>query len=229
MFGEKLRNFILLGTEEKVGKTYVGTLLMNLLYTFDYQYGYMKFAEVGVDSIERSATAAVKDRYDIILDINDMLPYCYSYNMPVHLAGRKSNNLIDADNIQKTFAWNVSLCGAMIVEGVQDVVSPLVMEDDRVLTQVDLISKLNLSPILVVRMSDSAINHASLASYYLKSIGLDPVGIIINGFDPTNEKDVETYNLIEYYSKTPIFAVVETGKRSILTKFRLCDLIRDPN
>ncbi len=219
-----MRNLILLGAEPKVGKTYVATLLIQALKKGGFNPGYFKFAQSAIPSIEQSDAALVNNKCNCGQNLQEMLPYVYQSNLPVHLAARESGNFINPQVIQERFAWNIATHPIMVVEGVHEVICPLIMEDNQVLMQEDLISKLKLDPILVLRMSASALNQASLSIYYLKSIGFAPVGIIINGLDESNYAHCDACNLIERFTQTKIIATVGKRQRSIKIRCPLSEI-----
>ncbi|MDQ9835041.1 hypothetical protein RFY41_18795, partial [Acinetobacter soli] len=66
-----------------------------------------------------------------------MIPYIYRHSGPVHLLGRKTGNYIDAQVIQERFGWNTATHSCMVLEGIGDIISPLIMEDNEVLLQED--------------------------------------------------------------------------------------------
>lgn len=220
-----MRNLILLGAEAKVGKTYVATLLLQALKRAGYQPGYFKFASCAPVSIEQSEAALVNSKCNLGQDLSEIVPYFYQSNLPVHLAARESGNFISPSVIQERFGWNIATRNIMIVEGVQEIICPLIMEDNQVLMQEDLISKLRLEPIVLIRMSASALNQASLSLYYLKNIGLSPVGIIINGFDENNYAHCDACNLIERFTQTKIIATVGKRQRSLSLRCSLSEIV----
>ncbi|MCK0526576.1 MULTISPECIES: dethiobiotin synthase [unclassified Anaerobiospirillum] len=219
-----MKSVILLGAEPKVGKTYIASLLIQALKRSGQNPGYFKFAQAGISSIEMSDAAAIQNKCNVGQELSEMLPYVYSENLPVHLAARESGNFINPRVIQERFGWNVATHPVMVVEGTGEVICPLIMEDNQVLMQEDLISRLKLNTVVVLRMSSSSLNQASLAVYYLRNIGFAPQGIIVNGFDESNYAHCDACNLIERFTQTRIIATVGKNQRSLNLRCNLNEI-----
>ncbi len=213
---------ILLGTEPRVGKTYASILLLQELLRLGQNPAYFKFAATGIASLERSEAAVVQASCRLDQNLNDMIPYYCTASGPVHLAARRAMHFINERAITERFAWSLATHSHIVVEGVGEVVSPLIMERDQVLLQEDLIFKLQLKVILVVRMSAAALNNSVLAVNYLKSISKSPCGIIINAFNEHNYAHLDSLDLIERCTQTPVLATI--GKNSERMNLR-CNLL----
>lgn len=225
-----MKGVVLLGTEPKVGKTYIAGLLISAIQRAGKNPGYFKCAATGVPSIEQSEAALLRSQCNLGQELNEMIPFTYKASGPIHLVSRKAKRYVSKSVIQERLGWNMATHQCLVIEGVGEVISPLIMEDDRVLMQEDIISQLKLNVILVVRMCQSALNQASLASIYLRNIGLNCVGIIINGYDPNNYAHQDAYNLISRFTQLPIIGTVQKGQRSLeITNVSIEDIFFDPS
>ncbi len=205
----------LLGCEPKAGKTYVASLLLKALKQAGLNPGYFKCAATGVPSIEQSEAAAIRSMIPTGQELAEMLPYVYRQSGPVHLVARKTGKYVDAHVLQERFGWNAATHSCMVFEGIGDIISPLIMEDNEVLLQEDIISKLRLNVVPIVRMSAKSMNQATLAVLYLRRMGLDVSGIIINDYDASNYAHRDALKLIERFSQTPVIATLAKNQRNL--------------
>ena len=205
----------LLGCEPKAGKTYISALLLKALKQSGLNPGYFKCASTGVKSIEQSEAAQIRSLVPTGQELTEMIPYIYRHSGPVHLLGRKTGNYIDAQVIQEHFGWNTATHSCMVLEGIGDIISPLIMEDNEVLLQEDIISRLRLNVVPIVRMSAKSMNLSTLAVLYLRRMGLNVPGIIINDYDQANYAHRDSLKLIERFSQTPVIATVAKNQTSI--------------
>ena len=223
-----MAGMILLGTEPKVGKTYISILLVQELKRLGCTPGYYKFAATGVRNLEQSEAAMVSDACALDQELNEMIPYHYTVSEPVHLAARREQRFIKERVITERYAWNCATHNQMVVEGVGEIVSPLIMENNQVLFQEDLIFKLQLKIFLVIRMSASALSQSVLAVNYLKSISKSPAGIIFNAYNDRNYAHRDSLDLIERCTQTPVIATVQKHQRRLSCRADLLSIINAP-
>lgn len=219
---------ILLGAEPKVGKTYVSILLIEELKRLGCTPGYYKFAATGVQSLERSEAAFVSESCALDQELSEMIPYYCTSAEPVHLAARREKHFVKERVITERYAWNCATHNQMVVEGVGEIVTPLIMENNQVLFQEDLIFKLQLKIFLIVRMSASALSQSVLAVNYLKSISRSPSGIIINAYNERNYAHRDSLDLIERCTQTPVIATVQKHQRALNCRTNLLTLLNAP-
>ena len=222
-----MRGVILLGCTPKVGKTYCARLLIDAMLRHRQQVGYFKFAATGVSNIEQSEAAYILEHCRVNQELSEMLPYTLKGKGPVHLQARREQHFLSEARVTERFAWNLATHSMMVVEGVGEVVSPLIMERDQVLLQEDLIFKMQLGVILIVKMSASALNESVLAVNYLKSIGKSPLALIINGYDQRNYAHRDALSLIERCTQTPILALVATRQVALKPQLDLHELFAE--
>lgn len=220
---------ILLGTEPKVGKTYIAILLLQELKRLGCIPGYYKFAATGVQSLEQSEAALVSDSCALDQELSEMIPYYCNCAEPVHLAARRERHFVKERVLTERYAWNCATHNQMVVEGVGEIVSPLIMENNQVLFQEDLIFKLQLKIFVVIRMSASALSQSVLAVNYLKSISRSPSGIILNAYNGRNYAHRDSLDLIERCTQTPVIATVQKHARRIALRADLLSLVNAPN
>lgn len=216
-----MKGVILLGCGPKVGKTHAAIALIRALKRRNVNPGYFKFACTGCTSLDDSEAAQVQQACNLDQELTEMVPYFYKQNLPVHLAARESNRFVSPSKVSERFAWNLATHSHMVVEGLGDIISPITMEEDSVLLQDDLIRRMRLGTILVVKMGASALSQCALAMYYLNNNGLNPRGIIVNGYDETNFSHCDGCRLIERFCQTKIIGTIA---RNVNTINLLCDV-----
>lgn len=219
---------ILLGTEPKVGKTYISILLLKELKRLGYTPGYYKFAASNVKSLAHSEAALVAESCSLDQELSEMLPYYCKSAEPVYLAARRENHFVKERVITERYAWNCATHNQMVVEGVGEVVTPLIMETDQVLFQEDLMFKLQLKVFLVVRMSASALSQSVLAVNYLKSIGKPLAGIILNLYNERNYAHRDALNLIECCTQTSVIATAGNKQQHLDCRCDLREVLNAP-
>lgn len=206
---------MLLGTESKVGKTYVAVLLLQALQRARANPGYFKILDTGARSIEMSDAAQVKASCRLGQELSEMVPYVLPQTGPAYLAVRAARLAPSMAHISQRYGWNVATHSHMIVEGIGELLTPLMCESNHIILQQDIATKLKLGLVLVVKMSASALSHTSLAVHYLKSIGQPPVGIIINGYNERVMAHRDALVMIERFTQTKVIATVARNQRTI--------------
>lgn len=210
-----MQHLILLGTATKVGKTYSAMVLLNHLQQYGANPGFFKFAVNGAPSIEQSELATISRSCRLNQELSEMSPYFYPTTEDIYLASRNMRRLVNPSKVVEHFGWNIATHSHMVVEGVGSIISPLIMESNQVLFQDDLIRRLNLNIVLVVKAGSDAINHATLAVHYLNANNFEVKGFILNGFNPTKLSHRENYVMIERLCQLPVIGTIGVGSRSM--------------
>lgn len=191
-------------------------VLLNHLKQKGANPGFFKFAVNGAPSIEQSELATVSRNCNLNQELSEMSPYFYPTTEDIYLASRNMRRLVNVSKITELFGWNLATHSHMIVEGVGSIISPLIMEQNQVLFQDDLIKKLNLGIILVVKAGPDAINHATLAVHYLNSNNFEVKGFILNGFNQNRLQHRENYVMIERLCQLPVIATIGVGSTTLM-------------
>ena len=173
------------GTDTGVGKSYVAALL-----TVGLEAAYWKPVQSGADADAdwvRRVTGLSAER---------ILPETYRLRAPLspHEAARREGVQIEMGR----FALPEQ--ERLIVEGAGGVMVPL---DDRHL-MVDLMVKLALPVLVVVRSELGTINHTLLTLEQLRRRGCPLLGVVVNG--PSNPAN---YQAIAHYGKVPVLAAID--------------------
>lgn len=177
------------GTDTDVGKTVVSALV-----TLGLGARYWKPVQSGiVDGWDRERVQAWTG-----LPTDHFLPETYALREPLspHAAAAIDGVTIDLDAFEPPPADGRPL----VVEGAGGLLVPL---NDKALV-IDLIARLGLPVLLVVRSGLGTINHTLLSLEALRSRQLPILGVVINGpRNPGNRAAIETYG------RVPVLAELE--------------------
>ncbi|MGL9719189.1 MAG: dethiobiotin synthase, partial [Wolbachia sp.] len=119
--------------------------------------------------------------------------FIYKEPLSPHLAASLENGSIDINKINLPKAHN------LIIEGAGGVLVPI----NKTTLMVDLIKKLAISTILVVRSTLGTINHTLLSLEALRARNIPILGVILNGLP--NQDNLEA---IEFYGKVRVLSSV---------------------
>ena len=220
---------ILLGLEPKVGKTYCSILLIKALQQARLNPGFFKLVDTGKADLNKSDAARVARACRLQQDPSEMCPYVLKHPGPAYLAARKSKMLIATQTLSERYGWNFATHSHMVVEGSGEVITPLMFEPNQILLQEDVITRLKLSVIVVVKLTTAAVNIASLSVPYLKTNGINPVGIIVNGYNARSADHRDTLGMIERFTQTKIIATVAQGQQALNSRIPLPQLFVRPD
>ena len=183
--------FFVTGTDTDVGKTLVSTLLMLAL-----KCRYLKPVQSGTEG----GTDTLRVKQLSGLDDERFLPECFVTRTPAspHLSARLDGINIDIDDICRQVA---TTDGPLLIEGAGGIYVPL-NEQELVL---DLMQRLALPVVLVVRSGLGTINHTLLSIEALRHAGIELHGVVMNG--PINR---ENRRAIENFGQTQVVAQIPT-------------------
>lgn len=178
------------GTDTEVGKTFISSLLVKGLRDYGINAGYFKGVLSGAieedgklipeDAKEVCEISGLKEEY------NNMVSYTLKNPYSPHLAAHIEEVDINIQKIIFDYKNMMNKYEFLVVEGSGGVISPIKIEGDEIILLEDIIRNLGLSTILVARSDLGTINHTMLTVKYLKSIGVEVRGIILNGYDEDN-------------------------------------------
>ena len=186
------------GISTGVGKTFVSSILVNLL-----EADYWKPIETGIEEGTKGDPEAILELNSELANSKiNILPRIYTFKDPVSpdLAAKNENSYIDIEKIlipshYKTVNNNKdnknNFKKNLIIEGAGGLLVPL---NEQILI-IDLIKKLQVPVILVSQTYLGSINHTLLSIEALKSRDINLLGIIFNG-----DRDHNTENSILNFS-----------------------------
>ncbi len=187
-FPEKI---FITGTDTGIGKTLVSAVLLTGL-----KGKYWKPVQSGLEDI--TDTQWVKEKTG--LEESCFIPETFRLRKPLspHAAAEADGVYIDLD---KFIVPELNEGETLIIEGAGGIMVPL----NEKLLMADLIVKCGAPVILVTGSMLGTINHTLLSVSYLKSMGINILGIIMNG--PENSIN---RNAIEHFGKVKVIAEIGT-------------------
>lgn len=187
----KNNNYFLTGIGTDIGKTIVAAILVQSL-----QGEYWKPIQSGnLDQLDSDVVKSLTNFNPVIH------PEKFLFKTPVspHLAAEIDEKYIDINQL------NIPLTNApLIVEGAGGLMVPLTTN----IYIKDLIKRLELSVILVVKHYLGSINHTLLTIETLKTFKLQLAGIIFNG-----DSNKSSEKIIENYSSAPILGRIPFSEK----------------
>ena len=192
-----MTNFFITGTDTGVGKTWFTVAFMGALKRKGLSVMGMKPIATGA---EKTKGRLINEDAKLILQncsqmvsYNLVNPFVFELPSSPHVAAKHQGTVIDLDQIIKNYHFLKSMCDVLVVEGVGGWRTPIT--DEHSLT--DLVSKLNVSVILVVGMRLGCINHAILTAEAIKADGLNLCGWASNHLDRVYSNSEETIKTLK--------------------------------
>jgi len=129
-------------------------------------------------------------------------PYCFPFPASPHLASAREGVVIEAEVILSAYRALAAQFELVLVEGAGGVCVPLT---DHLLT-IDLVARLHLPAVVVVRNGLGCINHALLTLEALRARQIPLLGLIVNHTSPDGDARILQDNprIIEQLSGVPV-------------------------
>lgn len=206
-----IKGIFITGTDTGVGKTIITGLIARYMMLKGVDFVTQKWIQTGAD----------KERDDISVHMEMLgegsknfskhaeytLPYCFKFPCSPHLAARMENIEIDPVVIERAYmrlVWDFEL---VLAEGSGGLMVPV---NERTLI-IDILERLCIPVVLVVRNRLGAINHAILSIEALRGRGIPILGVIFNnvsyGSDPVicrdNPEIVRQITSTEFLGEVP--------------------------
>ncbi|MBU3176042.1 dethiobiotin synthase [Clostridium estertheticum] len=180
------KGIFIVGTDTDVGKTIVTAGIMHVLRSNGYNATYFKAALSGAieegNELIPGDTKLACDVSNLEEVYENITPYVYKNAVSPHLAAKIENKPIQIDLIRQKYNYLKGKYDYVIAEGSGGIVCPLIDDERGVYTLENLIKDLNMSVVIVARAGVGTINHTVLTVEYIKSLGINIKGIIINNY-----------------------------------------------
>lgn len=183
------------GTDTEIGKTFVSSLLIQLLVEEGLQVIGMKPIASGakiIDGILKNEDAlSLIEVSNIDADYKIINPYVFEPAVSPHIAAEDAGVEIDLKKIKSNFDQLQKNSDVVVVEGVGGWYAPLSSH----CTVADLVEELQLPIILVVGLRLGCLNHALLTAQAIRQSGLPIAGWIANHVEKdfvSAEKNITT-------------------------------------
>ena len=192
-----MTNFFITGTDTGVGKTWFTVAFMAALKRRGLNVMGMKPIATGAEKIKdrliNEDAKLIMQNCSQTVSYDLINPFVFELPSAPHVAAKHEGVVIDLDQIIKNYYLLKSMCDALVVEGVGGWRVPVTDK----YSLADLVSKLNLSVILVVGMRLGCINHAILTAEAINADGLNLCGWASSHLDRVYFKSEETIKTLK--------------------------------
>ena len=187
------------GTDTGVGKTIVTAGLALAFAARGHDVGVVKPVQSGAVASDPGGDAMLLKRWTGSAEpIDEIVPYAFAAPLAPLIAAQLEGHTVDRDHLVEHVRAVGSRHDVLLVEGAGGLVVP-VGED---WTIADLALSLGLPLLIVARAGLGTVNHTALTVLAARSLGLEPVGVILNG--PQDESTAQNAPLIERFAEIPV-------------------------
>ncbi|SHK55164.1 dethiobiotin synthase [Thermocrinis minervae] len=171
-----MRAVLITATDTGVGKTFISYNLAYALKEMGVRVGYYKPIETDVREVpaDGSLVCSVTGQ-----PVEEAVFFTYKLPLSPYAGILEEGKDFDLSELKERFWELQKRYEFLIVEGAGGVAVPIKKDYD----YADLARDLNLPILLVARAVLGTLNHTYLSYYYIRSKGIDLVGIVMNGFE----------------------------------------------
>jgi dethiobiotin synthetase len=207
------------GTDTAVGKTVVTAGITAALRARGHRVGVVKPIQSGALADDPAGDAELLKRWTgVAEDASEIAPYSFAAPLaPLVAAELEGRAIALADAVEAVQAI-AERYESVIVEGAGGLMVPLGTD----WTVADLVLALGLPVLVVARAGLGTVNHTTLTVLALRSLGLEPIGVVLNG--ATDDSSARNAPLIEQLAAVPVLGRTPLLEGE-LTGARLCELV----
>jgi dethiobiotin synthetase len=187
------------GTDTGVGKTVVAAGIVCSLRARGRSVGVAKPIQSGALTLDPDGDAMLLKRWTKVAESpGELAPFCFAAPLAPSVAAELEDRRIDRAELLEYVNAVAARYEAIVVEGAGGLLVPL--GDDW--TIADLVRDLALPLLVVARAGLGTVNHAALTVHAARGLGLEPVGVVLNG--PVDDTTPENARLIERIADVPV-------------------------
>lgn len=215
------KGIFITATGTDIGKTYISGLLVKKMRDLGYNCGYFKPALSGAEMINGKLVPGDCAHVLKTAGINDdpmkYVSYVFETAVSPHLAAQLEGNSIKKEKIKSDSERLKSEYEYLVVEGAGGIVCPFNLTDEKLMLP-DIIKLLNLDVIIVASASLGTINSTVLTAEYIKSLGINIRGIILNGYDNNDIMQKDNKEQVENLTGIKVIAAVKDKEKDLKIK-----------
>lgn len=217
------KGIFITATGTDVGKTFVSALIVKKLRDLNHNCGYFKPALSGAEIInEKVVPGDCKYVLETAGICDDKPEHCASYIFKTavspHLAAEIEGEEIRIEKIKSDFETKKNKYDYLVVEGAGGIICPFNLSSDKKLLLEDVIKSLGLDVLVVASAKLGTINYTYLTIHYLKSIGINVKGIILNNYDEDDIMCKDNKNQIENLTGIKVITTVLNNEKDLQIK-----------
>jgi len=203
----KQNGLFITGTDTDVGKTYIGSQIVSLLYEMNVSILPRKPIESGCELIHGELQPADANQYyDAVgknIPLIDICPFRFQPAISPQRAARLVKQPITIKEVKNVCLKNSTSDDFLFVEGAGGFYSPL-CEDG---LNADLAKALQLPILLIANDQLGCINHILLTAEAIHKMGLNLCAVILNSKDVTDDDAMDNLDDLKNYFEIPIFLI----------------------
>ncbi len=172
----RLRALLITATDTGVGKTFISYNLAYALKERGVKVGYLKPVETDVKDVPQdgSLLASLTGQ-----TLEEVVPVRFSLPLSPYAGILEEGKDFSLEELKRHYEKLVKEYDFLIVEGAGGVAVPI----KKGYNYAHLAKDWGLKTLLVARAGLGTLNHTFLSWYYMKSMGVEPIGVVMNGFE----------------------------------------------
>lgn len=187
------------GTDTGVGKTVVTGGIVAVLRARGHDVGVAKPLQSGALADDPTGDAMLLREWTGVPESAvEIAPYSFAAALAPSVAAELEGRVVTLADAVDAVNAVAERHDAVVVEGAGGLIVPLGPN----WTVADLAVALALPVLVIARAGLGTVNHSSLTVRTLRSLGLDPVGVVLNG--PADESSQRNAQLIEQLAEVPV-------------------------
>jgi dethiobiotin synthetase len=217
------RGIFVTGTDTDVGKTFVTAGIAAVLHNQGVDVGVFKPMMSGLKREDPKSDASILKEFSLDKrPLDEINPYQFDEPLAPYVAQKRQGCLISLEEVLDHWEHSKNSHDFMLVEGAGGLAVPL----GKNFLVADLAYQIAFPVLVVARPSLGTVNHTLLTISYARTIGLEVVGVIINGLNEMTSGVAEETNpaLIEEVCNVPVLGIIPrmetTGRDEVVALFR---------
>lgn len=211
------KGIFITATGTDVGKTYISALLVKQLREKGLNCGYYKPVLSG--AVLKGGELIAGDAEHVIKTAGlagkstDKVSYVFLPALSPHLAAKMANTPISLEKLQKDFEIQAASNEFTVVEGAGGIICPLNLEEN--LFMYNLPKAFGLDCLVVADGGLGTINYTFLTVDFMKRLGLNIKGIILNNFDPESTMHQDNKEVVERICRIKVIGTADKNADKI--------------
>ncbi len=206
MFPKKV--LFITGTNTEVGKTVVSYLLAKFLKKQGIKVGYWKPVETGVEKYPADGKLLSSL---LGQPLEETVTYTYKLPLAPYVAAQYEEKEIDLTLLREKFNEHLNKYDFLIIEGAGGLAVPILKN----YTYGNLAKEWNLPTLIVGRARLGTINDCFLTAYYGKSLGINLVGFVLNGFTGKDLSEKDNPRVVEEMTQLPVLVKIPQSSQPL--------------
>lgn len=195
-----MRAVFITATDTGVGKTFISYNLVYALKERGIRAGYLKPVETGVEDLpeDGSLLASLTGQ-----PLEEVVPATYKLPVAPYAGLLEEGRDFSLEKLKEHYLRLLERYEFLVVEGAGGIAVPV----KKGYNYADLAREWNLKTLLVARAGLGTINHTFLSVYYMRSRNIEPIAIIMNGFEGKDVSERTNPQIVEELTNLKVVKV----------------------